>query len=264
MVSRFGRHAATHFSTLTPQSYEPSVTLSVTILIEVKHRHTSYLPYQPPCEVPSRYGGGTGTYRRPLHLTGSLPRQRGPAATDPLFRTNTRSPIGPTVVRGHRTGRHPEVSPRDGGLSPGTARIDRTRTHIHAHANDRLESRDAHGTGHHGTPQKRTYTSLTGSPRPARWPTIELACLLDRMPLLAASACRARAQLKLPPARLMQDISRAGWTATIVGLGAKPYARTAAATRPLLPATTTYAARKSRWIGQRPPALDDEYRCEAW
>ena len=64
---------------------------------------------------------------------------------DPLFRTNTRSPIDPTAVRGHRTGRHPEVSPRDGGLSPGTAQIDRTRAHTHAHANDRLEGRRAHG-----------------------------------------------------------------------------------------------------------------------
>ena len=207
-------------------------------MIDVKHRHTSYLPYQPPCEVPSRYGGGTGTYRRPLHLTGSLPRQRGPAATDPLFRTNTRSPIDPTAVRGHRTGRHPEVSPRDGGLSPGTARIDRTRTHIHAHANDRLESRDAHGTGHHGTPHERTYTSLTGSPRPVRWPTIELTCLLDRMPLLAASACRARAQLKLPPSLSTECIDEGRRMVAIVGLGAKSHARTAAASPPLLPAIT--------------------------
>ena len=175
----------------------------------------------------------------PLQLTVLLAGRRRTRPIVPLSDDDTCSPIGPTAGRGHRTGRHPEVTPRDGGPSPGIARIERTRAHGRARANVPWDGRDAHGTAHHGTARERTHTSLTSSLRPARWPTIGLTRLHDRLPLLAASACRARAQLKLPPARLMQDISRAGWTAAIVGLGAKPYARTAAATRPLLPATTT-------------------------
>ena len=175
----------------------------------------------------------------PLHSTVLLAGRRGTRPIVLLWGSHTRSPIGPTAGRGHRTGRHPDVIPRDGAPSPGTARIERTRSNARAHANVPWDGRDAHGTAHHGTARERTHTSLTSSLRPARWPTIGLTRLHDRLPLLAASACRARAQLKLPPARLMQDISRAGWTAAIVGLGAKPYARTAAATRPLLPATTT-------------------------
>ena len=175
----------------------------------------------------------------PLHSTVLFSATVGRSLTVPLWGSHTRSPIGPTAGRGHRTGRHPEVTPRDGGPSPGIARIERTRSNARAHANVPLSVGTPTGRDTIGTARERTHTSLTSSLRPARWPTIGLTRLHDRLPLLAASACRARAQLKLPPARLMQDISRAGWTAAIVGLGAKPYARTAAATRPLLPATTT-------------------------
>ena len=163
----------------------------------------------------------------------------GRCRTVPLSDDDTCSPIGPTAGRGHRTGRDPEVTPRDGGPSPGTARIERTRAHARAHANVPLSVGTLTGRDTIGTARERTHTWLTSSLRPARWPTIGLTCLPDRLPLLAASAYRARAQLKLPPALSMQGIDRAGWTAAIVGLGAKPYARTAAATRPLLPATTT-------------------------
>jgi hypothetical protein len=163
----------------------------------------------------------------------------GTVATVPLSGSHTLAPIGRTALRACATGSHPKVTPRDGSPSPRAAHIDRTHAHGRTRANVPWDGRDAHGTAHHGTARERTHTSLTSSLRPARWPTIGLTRLHDRLPLLAASACRARAQLKLPPARLMQDISRAGWTAAIVGLGAKPYARTAAATRPLLPAITT-------------------------
>ena len=163
----------------------------------------------------------------------------GTVATVPLSGSHTLAPIGRTALRACATGSHPKVTPRDGSPSRRATHIDRTRAHGRTRADVPWDGRDAHGTAHHGTARERTHTSLTSSLRPARWPTIGLTRLHDRLPLLAASACRARAQLKLPPARLMQDISRAGWTAAIVGLGAKPYARTAAATRPLLPATTT-------------------------
>ena len=128
---------------------------------------------------------------------------------------------------------------------PGTAayRLGPPRSTVHAHIHTHTPTTDWRvdtptGTGHHGTPHERTNTSLTGSPRPARWPTIELTCLPDRMPLLAASACRARAQLKLPPALSMECIDEGRRMVAIVGLGAKPHARTAAASPPLLPATT--------------------------
>ena len=163
----------------------------------------------------------------------------GRSPTVLLSGSHTLAPIGRTALRACATGSHPKVTPRDGSPSRRATHIDRTRAHGRTRAEVPWDGRDAHGTAHHGTARERTHTSLTSSLRPARWPTIGLTRLHDRLPLLAASACRARAQLKLPPARLMQDISRAGWTAAIVGLGAKPYARTAAATRPLLPATTT-------------------------
>ena len=146
----------------------------------------------------------------PLHSTVLFSATVGRSLTVPLWGSHTRSPIGPTAGPGHRTGRHPEVSPRDGGPSPGTARIERTRSNARAHANVPLSVGTPTGRDTIGTARERTHTSLTSSLRPARWPTIGLTRLHDRLPLLAASACRARAQLKLPPARLMQDISRAG------------------------------------------------------
>ena len=142
----------------------------------------------------------------PLHSTVLFSATVGRSLTVPLLGSHTRSPIGPTAGRGHRTGRHPEVTPRDGGPSPGTARIERTRAYARAHANVPLSVGTTTGRDTIGTARERTHTSLTSSLRPARWPTIELTCLPDRMPLLAASACRARAQLKVPPALSMECI----------------------------------------------------------
>ena len=142
----------------------------------------------------------------PLHSTVLFSATVGRSPTVPLWGSHTRSPIGPTAGRGHRTGRHPEVTPRDGGPSPGTARIERTRANARAHANVPLSVGTPTGRDTIGTARERTHTSLTSSLRPARWPTIELTCLPDRMPLLAASACRARAQLKVPPALSVECI----------------------------------------------------------
>ena len=173
------------------------------------------------------------------HLTVLLSARRRTVPIVPLSDDHTRAPIGPTALGGHRTGSHPSVTPSDGSPSPRAAHIDRTHAHGRTRANVPWDGRDAHGTAHHGTARERTHTSLTSSLRPARWPTIGLTRLHDRLPLLAASACRARAQLKLPPALSMECIDEDRRMVAIVGLGAKPHARTAAATRPLLPATTT-------------------------
>ena len=146
----------------------------------------------------------------PLHSTVLFSATVGRSLTVPLLGSHTRSPIGPTAGRGHRTGRHPEVTPRDGGPSPGTARIERTRANARAHANVPLSVGTPTGRDTIGTARERTHTSPTSSLRPARWPTIGLTRLHDRLPLLAASACRARAQLKLQPAKPLHSIDSAG------------------------------------------------------
>ena len=146
----------------------------------------------------------------PLQLTVLLAGRRRTRPIVPLSDDDTCSPIGPTAGRGHRTGRHPEVTPRDGGPSPGIARIERTRAHARAHANVPLSVGTPTGRDTIGTARERTHTSLTSSLRPARWPTIGLTRLHDRLPLLAASACRARAQLKLQPAKPLHSIDSAG------------------------------------------------------
>jgi hypothetical protein len=114
------------------------------------------------------------------------------------------------ALGGHRTGSHPKVTPRDGSPSPRAAHIDRTRAHGRTRANVPQHCRDAHRTTHPRTARERAHTLRMRSPRPARWPSIRPTRLRCRLPLLTASACRARAQLKLQPTKPLHGSDWAG------------------------------------------------------
>ena len=128
----------------------------------------------------------------------------------PLFRSHTQSPIGPTALGRHRTGSHPKVTPWDGSPSPRAVHIDRTHSHGRARANVPWDGRDAHRTAHHETARARAHTPPTGPLRPAPRPGTRLTCLRCRLPLLTASACRARAQHKLQPTKPLHSSDWAG------------------------------------------------------
>ena len=134
----------------------------------------------------------------------------GRLAIVPLFRSHTHSPIGPTALGRHRTGSHPKVSPLDDSPSPRAVHIDRTRSHGHARANVPHDGRDAHRTKRPQTAHERAHTPPMGPFRPARRPSTRLTRLRCRLPLLTASACRARAQLKLQPTKPLHGSDWAG------------------------------------------------------
>ena len=114
------------------------------------------------------------------------------------------------ALRGRATGSHPYVTPSDGSPSLRAAHINRTRAHGRTRANVPWDGRDAHGTAHHGTARKRAHTLPAGPLRPALRPSIRPTRLRCRLPLLTASACRARAQLKLQPTKPLHGSDWAG------------------------------------------------------
>ena len=139
----------------------------------------------------------------------SRPRP-GRSATVPVFRTNTHAPIGRTALCGRATGSHPYVTPLDGSPSLRAAHINRTRAHGRARANVPQHCRDAHGTTHPRTARERAHTLPAGPLWPALRPSIRPTRLRCRLPLLTASACRARAQLKLQPTKPLHGSDWAG------------------------------------------------------
>ena len=68
----------------------------------------------------------------------------------------------------------------------------------------------AQGTAPHPTARARVHKQSMGSRRPASWLSLEPTRMPRPLPLLAASACRARAQLKLQPAKPLHSIDSAG------------------------------------------------------
>ena len=140
-----------------------------------------------------------GYNTRPSHIV----PQVGRSPFVPLFGSHTRAPIGRTALRACATGSYPKVSPLDDSHSPRAGQFDRTRAHGRTHANVPWHGRDAHGTAHHGTARERAHTLPAGPLRPALRPSIRPTRLRCRLPLLTASACRARAQRKLQPTKMM-------------------------------------------------------------
>jgi hypothetical protein len=134
----------------------------------------------------------------------------GTVATVPLSGSHTLAPIGRTALRACATGSHPKVTPRDGSPSRRATHIDRTRAHGRTRADVPWDGRDAHGTTYPRTARERAHTLRMRSPRPARWPSIRPTRLRCRLPLLTASACRARAQLKLQPTKPLHGSDWAG------------------------------------------------------
>jgi hypothetical protein len=134
----------------------------------------------------------------------------GRLAIVPLFGSHTRAPIGRTALRACASGSYPEVSPLDDSPSPRAGHIDRTRSHRRARANVPWDSPDAYRKAPPRTARARVHTLRMRSPRPARWPSIQLTRLRCRLPLLTTSACRARAQLKLQPTKPLHGSDWAG------------------------------------------------------
>ena len=134
--------------------------------------------------VPHRPTGGTIAIRPTFRITSPL-RDR----PDGTPRARDRFP-----PRGNTLGR----------LSLAQGRLVRPHTRTRTCPRQRPTRRPrARGTARPGTARARAHTTPTGSLRPARWPSIELRRLRCRLPLLTASACRARAQHMLQPTRTM-------------------------------------------------------------
>ena len=129
----------------------------------------------------------------PSHRVGRYPDR----PTFGIAYPRTDRPNG-TPRRACATGSHPKVTPRDGSPSPRAGHIDRTHSHGRARANVPWDGRDAHGTAHHGTARKAANAPtrclrVPCGPLCGRASGIRPTRLRCRLPLLTASACRARA-----------------------------------------------------------------------
>ena len=172
----------------------------------------------------------------------------GTVPTVPLSGSHTLAPIGRTALRACATGSYPKVSPLDDSPSPRAGHVDRTRAHGRTRANVPWDGRDAHGTAHHGTARERAHTLPAGPLRPALRPSIRPTRLRCRLPLLTASACRARAQLKLQPTKPLHGSDWAGCD----GVDRRPRRELACAHR----CSFSFAALCSHHLGRAKDTMD--------
>ena len=113
----------------------------------------------------------------------------------------TRRPWGRFLPRGNTLGR----------LSSAQDPLHRPHMLTHDYPRQRPTRRSrAQGTAPHPTARARVHKQSMGSRRPASWLSLEPTRMPRPLPLLAASACRARAQLKLQPAKPLHSIDSAG------------------------------------------------------